>query len=147
MFKHILVPTDGSELSTKTVVRAVKFAKETGAKVTFYYAKPDYATTIYAGGAYADLTILENFRKIVDEQAEQILAACEKLAQEAGVTYARVSTVNSIPYRGVIEVAAANGCDLIFMASHGRHGLNAVLLGSETHKVLTHTSIPVLVYR
>ena len=147
MFKHILVPTDGSELSTKTVDKAVRFAKDSGTKITFYFAKPDYPIALYIGNGVIDASTVESISKMADQQAEQILTACEKLAQDAGVLCARASTVNDSPYRGIIDAATSNGCDLIFMASHGRHGLDALLLGSETNKVLTHSSIPVLVYR
>jgi nucleotide-binding universal stress UspA family protein len=149
MFKHILVPTDGSELSTKTVIRAIKFAKESGAKITFFYSKLDYMVAFYTGtgGGAMDASTVETINKTGDDQAEQILAACEKLAQDAGVRCVRSSTVNDSPYQGIIDAASSNGCDLIFMASHGRHGFNALLLGSETNKVLTHSAIPVLVYR
>lgn len=147
MFKHILVPTDGSELSTKTVIRAIKFAKESGAKITFFYSKLDYLVPFYTGTGAMEASTVESIIKIGDEEAERILAACEKLAQDASVLCARASTVNDSPYRGIIDAALSNGCDLIFMASHGRHGFNALLLGSETNKVLTHSAIPVLVYR
>lgn len=147
MFRHILVPTDGSELSTKIVNQAVGFAKDAGAKITFYFAKPDYPVAFYTGMDTIDPLTLESFANMTEQQAEQILAACEKLARNAGVTCARASTVSDSPYRGIIDAAASNGCDLIFMASHGRHGLNALLLGSETSKVLAHTAIPVLVSR
>ena len=147
MFKHILVPTDGSELSTKAVSSAAQFAKDCGAKITFFYSKLDYLVPFYPGTGAIDVSTLENFSKMAEQQVEQILTACEKLAHDANVMYARASTVNDSPYRGIIDAASSNGCDLIFMASHGRHGLDALLLGSETNKVLTHTAIPVLVYR
>lgn len=147
MFKHILVPTDGSEFSTKTVEKSVVFAKEAGARVTFYFAKPDYPIALYGEGALLDPTTPEKFSEMADKQAAQILDACEKLAKDAGVASARLSTVNNVPYEGIIDAANACGCDLIFMASHGRRGLSALLLGSETSRVLTHSTIPVLVYR
>lgn len=147
MFKHILVPTDGSALSTDTVERALIFAREVGAQVTFYFAKPDYPVTFYGEGALIDPTTPEKFSELADRQAAEILEACARLAAESGVACRTVSAVSDVPYEGIIDAADAAGCDLIFMASHGRRGLSGLLLGSETQKVLTHSKIPVLVYR
>jgi nucleotide-binding universal stress UspA family protein len=147
MFKHILVPTDGSTLSADTVARAVTFAKEISARITFLFAKPDYPVAFYGEGALIDPTTPDKFAEMAERQAREILANCEGLAREAGVVAASVSITNDVPYEAIIDGADANGCDLIFMASHGRRGLSGLLLGSETQKVLTHSSIPVLVYR
>ena len=147
MFKHILVPTDGSELSTATVKHAVAFAKETGAQLTFFFAKPDYPVAFYGEGALIDPTTPEKFAKMAETQAQEVLSAAEKLAQTAGVTYRLQSTTADVPYEAIIEAADTSGCDLIFMASHGRRGFSGFLLGSETQRVLTHSKIPVLVYR
>jgi nucleotide-binding universal stress UspA family protein len=147
MFKHILVPTDGSPLSTDTVKRAIGFAKEISARITFLFAKPDYPVAFYGEGALIDPTTPEKFAEMAERQAREILASCELMARENGVSAAAASITNDIPYEAIIDAADANGCDLIFMASHGRRGLSGLLLGSETQKVLTHSSIPVLVYR
>ena len=147
MFKHILVPTDGSALSTDTVKKAVDFARETGAKITFFYAKPDYPVAFYGEGALIDPTTPEKFAEMADKQAQEILAAAKKLAAAADVPCAGASNTSDVPYEAIISAATTSGCDLIFMASHGRRGLSGLLLGSETQKVLTHTTIPVLVYR
>jgi nucleotide-binding universal stress UspA family protein len=147
MFKHILVPTDGSQLSTDTVRRAVSFAREAQARITFFFAKPSYPVAFYGEGALIDPTTPEKFEEMADKQAADILLACEKIAAEAGVTCASSSSVSDVPYEAIIETAALSSCDLIFMASHGRRGLAGMLLGSETQKVLTHSNIPVLVYR
>lgn len=147
MFKHILVPTDGSALSMDTVKRAVAFAKEIGAKLTFYYAKPDYPVAYYGEGALIDPTTPEKFAEMADKQAKEILGAATAAAGEAGVSCASVSTISDVPYEAIIEAATSANCDLIFMASHGRKGISGLLLGSETQKVLTHSKTPVLVYR
>lgn len=147
MFKHVLVPTDGSTLSSDTVRRAVSFAKEIGARVTFFFAKPDYPVAFYGEGALIDPTTPEKFAEMADKQAAEILGQCEQVAREAGVECSCRSSVSDVPYEAIIEAAAASGCDLIFMASHGRRGISGLLLGSETQKVLTHSTIPVLVYR
>lgn len=147
MFKHILVPTDGSALSTDTAKRAVAFARETGARLSFFFAKPDYPVAFYGEGALIDPTTPEKFAEMADKQAREVLAGCEKIAAEAGVACDSSSAVSDIPYEAIIDAADKSGCDLIFMASHGRRGFSGLLLGSETQKVLTHSKIPVLVYR
>lgn len=147
MFKHILVPTDGSQLSSDTAKRAIDFARETGAKVTFFFAKPDYPVAFYGEGALIDPTTPDKFAEMAEQQAKEILAANEATAKAAGVVSAAVSSVSDIPYEAIIAAAEEAGADLIFMASHGRRGISGLLLGSETQKVLTHSKIPVLVYR
>ena len=147
MFKHILVPTDGSPLSSDTVKRAIAFARETGARVTFFFAKPDYPVAFYGEGALIDPTTPDKFAEMADKQAQEILAAHEASAKAEGVASASLSSVSDIPYEAIIAAAETSGADLIFMASHGRRGFSGLLLGSETQKVLTHSKIPVLVYR
>ena len=147
MFKHVLVPTDGSKLSQETARRAVLFAKESGAKVTAMYAKPEYPVTYYGEGALIDPTTPEKFAELAEQQAEQNLFFLEKLCQEQGVECQKLSVTNDVPYEAIIEAATQCNCDLIFMASHGRRGFSGLLLGSETNKVLTHSKIPVLVFR
>lgn len=147
MFKHILVPTDGSELSVETVRRAVSFAREAGARITFFYAKPDYPVAFYGEGALIDPTTPEKFAEMAERQARDILSRAEALAREGSVECSTLSSVSDVPYQAIIDAAGNCGCDLIFMASHGRRGISGLLLGSETQKVLTHSTIPVLVYR
>ena len=147
MFKHILVPTDGSELSQEAAKKAVLFAKESAAKITALYAKPEYPVTYYGEGALIDPTTPEKFAELAEQQAAQNLLFVEKLCQEAGVECSKLSLINDVPYEAIIEAAVQCGCDLIFMASHGRRGFSGLILGSETNKVLTHSKIPVLVFR
>lgn len=147
MFKHILVPTDGSELSKETARRAVSFARETGARITAFYAKPEYPVSYYGEGALIDPTTPEKFAKLAEQQARQTLDFVVHLCREAGVEGGSLSLTSDVPYQAIIDAASQVGCDLIFMASHGRRGFSALLLGSETSKVLTHSKIPVLVYR
>ena len=147
MFKHLFVPTDGSQLSQETVKRAVAFAKEAEAKITFFYAKPEYPVAFYGEGALIDPTTPEKFAKMAQQQADEILGACAFQADAASVCCSSTSKTSDIPYEAIITAAEAAGCDLIFMASHGRRGFGGLLLGSETQKVLTHSRIPVLVYR
>jgi len=147
MFKHILVPTDGSQFSQDTVRRAVVFAKDIGARITAFYAKPEYPVTYYGEGALIDPTTPEQFAELAEQQAKDILDFVETLCQETGVQCSKLTLTSDIPYEAIIEAATQSDCDLIFMSSHGRRGFSALILGSETNKVLTHTKIPVLVYR
>ncbi len=140
-------PTDGTALSTDTVRKAVDFARETGAKLTFFYAKPDYPVAFYGEGALIDPTTPEKFAEMAEKQAQEILDSARQLAVAAGVSSAAADATSDVPYEAIIKAATDSGCDLIFMASHGRRGLSGMLLGSETQKVLTHSRIPVLVYR
>ena len=147
MFKHILIPTDGSELSRVTAQRGVSFAKEIGAKVTVFFAKPEYPIAYFGEGALIDPTTPEKFSELADQQASEYLSEVEAQCAAAGVDCATATAASDIPYEAIIEAAERSGCDLIFMASHGRRGISGLLLGSETQKVLTHSKIPVLVYR
>lgn len=149
MFQHLLVPVDGSELSANTADRAITFAKETGAQITFFFAKPEYPLAFYGEGALIDPTTPERFAEMAEEQADEILSEAEAKSKAAaqGVKVASLSLTNAAPWEGIIAAAQQVGADLIFMASHGRRGISGLLLGSETQKVLTHSKIPVLVYR
>ncbi|HEX9196048.1 MAG TPA: universal stress protein [Azonexus sp.] len=147
MFKHILVPTDGSELSKATAQRAISFAKEAGAKVTVFFAKPEYPIAYFGEGALIDPTTPEKFAELADQQATEYLGDVKKQCDAAGVECTTIATTSDVPYEAIIDAAETSGCDLIFMASHGRRGISGFLLGSETNKVLTHSKVPVLVYR
>ena len=133
MYKHILIPTDGSQLARDAVPRAIALAKLLGAKVTGI-------TVTAPSEVFADAT-----RTIAD--AEKCLAQVKDAASAAGVSCSVVRAEHEQPYQAIIDAAKKNGCDLIVMASHGRRGVSALVLGSETVKVLTHCSVPVLVYR
>jgi nucleotide-binding universal stress UspA family protein len=145
MFKHILIPTDGSDLSRKAILYGVRLAKESGAKVTgltvaepYRVATMDTVLIPVDEGDYE-----EQSRLLTDKAMEQVKMA----ADAAAVPCETIREVNDQPYRAIIDAAQALQCDLIVMASHGRRGISALLLGSETAKVLTHSTIPVLVYR
>lgn len=148
MFKRILVPTDGSEFSQNTICRAVSFAKEAGAEIVAFYAEPDFSVTGYYGEAgMAMAKAREEHEAHAKAFAEKTLCAVEALCAAAGVKCSRLTIVSNVVYEAIIDAATQANCDLIFMASHGRSGIKALLLGSETQKVLTHSKIPVLVYR
>lgn len=147
MFKHILVPTDGTPLSEETARKAVALARETGASITAFYAKRDTSDIYWDKMAWVTLPEQSKLDEAAERDAQKILSFVDELCLAAGVKCTRLSTVCDSIYKGIIDAATVSGCDLIFMASHGRRGIGALLLGSETHKVLTHSTIPVLVYR
>ena len=153
MFKNILVPTDGSPSSQEAVRRVVSFAKEAGAAVTAFHAIPQYPTVLIGEAALRSSLTPEQFttfRKYTESseaQAQEILDFVSKLCRVAGVPCTKKTLTSNVVYQAIIDAATQAGCDLIFMASHGRSGIGALLLGSETNKVLAHSKIPVLVYR
>lgn len=147
MFRHLLVPTDGSELSDEAVNQAVSFAKEVQARITFFYAVPDLESSFYGEAALMRTLDPQLLNRVIDEQATGILTRAAKAAQAVGVASESASAVSDQPYEAIIAAAMQHGCDLILMASHGRRGVKGLLLGSQTQKVLTHSKIPVLVYR
>ncbi len=145
MYKHILIPTDGSELSQKAIREGVNFAKEIGAEVTGFIATPKFHTVSLNPTMVTDTD--EQYRKDSDEKAARALDAVKESSESAGVRCTIDSAVDDEPSEAIIDAAQRNHCDLIVMASHGRTGVSALLLGSETAKVLTHSKIPVLVCR
>lgn len=149
MFKHILVSTDGSQLSDTAMRKAIDLAKEAGAKLTFFNAMPEppFPVTDFTEDAHYDPEKPKRFAEAAEKHAWTILNAALESAKQAGVDADAALDSNDYPYQAIIRAAEERGCDLIFMASHGRHGINALLLGSETQKVLTHCKIPVLVCR
>jgi nucleotide-binding universal stress UspA family protein len=146
MFKSILIPTDGSELSQRAVTMAMELAKLHQARVTAIHVIPDYHLLIAYEGAFDPVTE-ERIEEEAKTRAESYLSYVRKCAQDAGVQCDTVCETSDHPYDAILKVADTRRCDLIVMTSHGRKGLVAVLLGSETRKVLTHARIPVLVVR
>ena len=143
MYRHLLVPLDGSLLSVETVRKAVGLARALDAKVTFFHAQEDYGAT--SVGALQRVIAPTTFNESVAGEARAILAKAEVVAREAGVRYDSVAVTSNRPYEAILDAAEARACDLIFIASHGRRGLKAMMLGSQTQKVLQNTTIPVLV--
>ena len=147
MFKHILVPTDGSKLSVKTAKQAVKLAKAVGAKITGFYATPEYDSTYYGDGYILRAPSAKAHAAATEKQARLCLSTIEVEAEVEKVPCEVMHVVSDSPYEAILDAAKKKKCDLIFMASHGRRGLSGLVLGSETHKVLIHSKIPVLVCR
>jgi len=149
MYAHILVPTDGSALSDKAVDAAIKLAKLTGARITAFHAMEPYPLQgAYAAEASGVAELQpEIFAEHSEEYAKRVLEAVAIAASAAGVRCTTHYAAGRSPSQAIVDKARTENCDLIVMASHGRRGLEGFLLGSETQKVLTHSSIPVLVYR
>lgn len=143
MYRHLLVPLDDSPLSTDTVNQAVQFARTLGAKVTFFHARADYGASSL--GALERVMSPATFNDHIAGEARAILAKAEVVARAAGVPHDSAVVTSDRPYEAILGAASARGCDLIFIASHGRRGIKGLMLGSETQKVLQHATIPVLV--
>jgi nucleotide-binding universal stress UspA family protein len=145
MFKHILIPTDGSDVSKNTITKIITFARESNASVSGLHVIPEFHFFSYQPEMLEDTK--EKFTKDAIAQASKYLKEIEMLAREVGVPCDTSYVVSDYPYEVIIKTAEDKKCDLIGMASHGRKGMKGFLLGSETQKVLTHSQIPVLVFR
>jgi len=145
MFRHILVPTDGSPLSAMAVEKASALAAAVGARITVLTVVEPFH--IWTDNANQLAYTREEYERVSKETAASYLDAAAAVAMRLGVTCDTVSIEADEPYRAIIDTASERGCDLVAMASHGRRGVAALVLGSETTKVLTHSAIPVLVYR
>ncbi len=144
MFTKILLPTDGSELSARAIAGAIEMAKKLQSKIV--------GLTVVEPYSYSSLSeyrpeSYEDYEERMNKAALERLSALQEAGKAAGVEVETKVTRSFSPYEAIIDTANQSGCDAIFMASHGRRGLSAMLLGSETQKVLTHSTIPVLVYR
>lgn len=148
MFKNILIPTDGSRLAARGVKAGVKLAKALGARVTGAYVIPGYVSPMYGEAAiYVPGVSPLEYRRLTEKQAKKALAAIEAEARRAGVRCASRFVSEDPAWRGILKIARAAKCDAIAMATHGRGGLGGLILGSETHRVLAQSRIPVLVVR
>jgi nucleotide-binding universal stress UspA family protein len=145
MYKHILIPTDGSPLAEHAVKQGLTLAKTLNAKVTVLTVVPPFHVIAVEPMMVTDTR--EQYDKEIVRMEERRLALPREAAKVAGVVYEDVSVVAEHPWAAIVETAKTRGCDLIVMASHGRKGVAALVLGSETTKVLTHTKIPTLVCR
>ena len=147
MFKNILIATDGSDLAAKAVEQGILFAKEIGAKITAVTVTEPFPSHLLAAepNQFGDAPI--EYKKHAEAHAEKVLDTVSAAAKSTGVICETLHVEHAQVYQAIIDAASARKCDLIVMASHGRRGVSAVVLGSETVKVLTHSKIPVLVYR
>ena len=145
MYKHILIPTDGSELSRKAIEHGVALAKSINAKVTAVTVTVPFHVFAIEPDMVTDTP--EQYEKHAADLAAKALNVAKEAAKTAGVNYDTMCVGHEHPYRAIIDAAAQRACDLVVMASHGRRGISAIVLGSETVKVLTHSAVPVLVVR
>ena len=144
MYKHILLPTDGSELSKAAMKHGIELAKAIGARVTAMVVSTPLTSLVVEPSRVSGA--LEQYKALVLEQTAKYLDNIRNNAGMAGVDCVVLCIEHDKPYEAIVDTAKNNGCDLVVMASHGLRGVSAIL-GSETLKVLTHTSIPILVYR
>lgn len=147
MFKHILIPTDGSPVAAKAIRAGVALAKEMGARVTAFYAIEPPPTHLYGEGYLAERSLVAELERRAREIAQKSVDEVSEAAKAAGVPCEAVIGKSVVPYKGIIDAAEKAHCDAVFMASHGHRGLTGLLIGSVTQKVLTHSKIPVLVFR
>ena len=147
MYKNLLVATDGSKLSDKALAHAIGLAQAVGATLTVFYAAPDYPMPAYADGVVYEPVSRKEYAKLAAEDAQKILGTAATKAEAAGLVSKTAYAIASAPWEAILAAAKKHKCDGIVMASHGRRGISAVLLGSETQKVLTHTKLPVIVVR
>ena len=145
MYANILIPTDGSELSSQATAHGIALAKRLDIRITLLTVLPPFHVLTTDTQMIEDTRAAYKVRMLA--RAETILSAAAQVAQSASVACATVHVEHEHPYQAIIDTAESRGCDLIVMASHGRHGVAAILIGSETLKVLTHCRIPVLVHR
>ena len=145
MHRHILLPTDGSELSQEAIDYGMALAKSVNAKVTVMTVSTPFYTLAVEPGMITDTP--EQYGKRMATLAAKYLNVAKEAALAAGVSCDTMHVEHDHPYLAIIETASQKSCDLIVMASHGRRGISAIVLGSEALKVLTHSTIPVLVFR
>lgn len=144
MYKKILVPTDGSELSDQAVAAAIDFARASGASIVALSVVEPYPLVAAEGAMVIDVGVeMTQRRQVALENVSKVAQS----AKAAGVVCSVATAYSALPHEEIINAATANACDLIFMASHGRHGLSRLFAGSVTQKVLAGTTIPVLVLR
>ncbi|MBB3545254.1 MULTISPECIES: universal stress protein [unclassified Rhizobium] len=145
MFAKILIPTDGSKLAVAAAENAVAFARDANASVVFAHVLEPFR--IFTTDSDKLTASQEDYDRLSDQQAVQFLAEVELRARHQGVASYTVKLRKEEIHEGIIQAAITNGCDLIALGSHGRGGVAGLILGSVTTKVLSHSRIPVLVYR
>jgi nucleotide-binding universal stress UspA family protein len=146
-YTHLLVPTDGSELSQQAVDQAIGLAKALGAKLTLLHAQPPVPLPILGMGDAIDPVTVDAMVRAARQGAERVMAEALAHVRTAGLEPGQQAVEHASPHAAITQAARELGCDLIVMASHGRRGLEGLLLGSETQKVLATSPCPVLVVR
>ena len=146
MFKHILIPVDGSEFSDRAIQAGVHFAKSIGARVTGFIAEPDYTQPSYGDMISRCGESMDQYSTRSRAHAEGVLRRIERCARDEGVEFTSSFVQSDDPVAAIVSAAEENQCDLIVMASHGRRGLDKLIHGSATEGVMSHTQTPVLVF-
>jgi nucleotide-binding universal stress UspA family protein len=148
MYKHILIPTDGSPTAQKAVEAGIDFARESGARITFFTAVPEYVVPLASEViSHRPVMSLEEHERRSAEKAREILAPALERARSCGVEVDFDHALSNKPYQAIIDTARRHGCDAIYMSSHGRRGISRLLHGSQTFEVLAHSDIPTVVLR
>jgi nucleotide-binding universal stress UspA family protein len=146
-YSHILVPSDGSELSQRAIAHAVQLASRLGARLTFLHVHANVPLPLGGLGEALEPRTMEALIAASLQESDRILEEAASQADTAGVPYRCERVPGDLPHRGIVAAATRLGCDLIVMASHGRRGLSGLLIGSETQRVLVEAPCPVLVHR
>ena len=147
MYKHILIPTDGSPTAEKAVQSGLEFAREAGARVTLFTAVPEYEVSEAQMLARRPIVSITEHDRRSERRAREVLAPAEARARALGVDFDIAFLQSNHPSEAIVAAARNRDCDAIFMATHGRTGVARLFHGSETEEVLTHSAIPTLVYR
>jgi nucleotide-binding universal stress UspA family protein len=147
MYKKILVPTDGSSLAATAAQAAIQFAKQIGAEAVGLFVAPEYQYPIYLEALPGDYPSNEEYRASMAKFGETFLQDLRTASDAAGVKFTGITLISNATAQTIAKTASEQGCDLIFMGSHGRSGIGQLLLGSVTTKVLSSCEVPVLVYR
>jgi len=147
MFRHLLIPTDGTAQSEAAVRAGVEMARALGARITGLFAAPAPTPLIFENFMPVGYMPPDQYEALIKKAADHHLGFIESTARAAGVAVKCLSVTSEYPADEIIKAASEQGCDLVFMASHGRRGLSGILLGSETQRVLAHSRVPVLVFR
>jgi nucleotide-binding universal stress UspA family protein len=147
MWKRMLIPTDGSDLSNQSIEAGVQLAKVLGAHVVGFFAAPAPTPIIYSHFLPVGYVPPEEHARMIEETAAKHLSVVENAARNAGLDYELVHVTNDFPADAIVDMAQKKACDVIFIASHGRRGRRGPILGSETQKVASQAAIPVVIYR
>jgi nucleotide-binding universal stress UspA family protein len=147
MYKHILIPTDGSDVAEKAAASGIDFAHESGARVTLFTAVAEYELPSETAVISGDWLSKEDHALESEKKARAILSKAAERARAARLEFDTDYAQSNEPWKAIIAAAQQHGCDAIFMGSHGRSGLAAVWHGSQTREVLSHCTLPTLVYR
>jgi nucleotide-binding universal stress UspA family protein len=147
MFKHIMIPTDGSPQSQKAAARGVELAKAVGAKVTAFFAAPPATPVIYRDQLPVGFAQPAEHDEIIKKTAAKHLGFIERVARKAGVRCEGVHVTSDYPAEAILDMVKKKKCDLVVMSTHSKGGLRDMFVGSVTQKVLNQSKVPVMVFQ